>query len=278
MSGNTQCPVNKIGAAWGDVTRATNLVLGGSVLTSGGKVFGEDGKEYAIVAGVIRQDTSGSGWYVISDADHEPINISSIAQDAGSIALGYAHLDVDKVVSLTVTPDESFASSNITFGSSVTKGTAYVKCYTQEHNQGGYIEYDTGTSAFVNDSKGDSSNGVTSMVWDSGVKGLLIRHTSSSLKNDDWQNHVPSFTPVIDWTSPNPFSISVIDHGSNNGAGTFISFFDKDGVRIDTPTADLKFYWNRQVDNEPVLLNPNDVNAADYPLSNLWITGIFKLN
>lgn len=243
--------------------------------TISGSVNGEDGKTYKIVSGVIRNDTSG--WHVIEDADHTNINISNIAQDAGSIAVGYADIDVKKVVSLLVVPDETLASTGFTFGASVTKGTAYIQAYRQQTYQGAYVEYN-GT-AFVNNIKGDASPGVGSMTWDSGVKALLLRHTTNEdLYEEDWQNNIPHFTPVVDWSNPSTnFSIKVVNHGSTNADGTFISFFDKDGVRIDTPTTDLKFYWSRTVDGRAVRINPDDINTVKYPLSNLWVYGIFEV-
>ena len=79
------------------------------------------------VACAIRN--AGSGWGTISDANHNPQNISSVSVNAsGDIVVSYS-FTASKVVSLVVTPDETFASL-YSVGASVGLSTAVISVYS----------------------------------------------------------------------------------------------------------------------------------------------------
>lgn len=86
--------------------------LSSSVVTSGSGVE-------RVLLGVIRQDSENSGWYFISDANHESVGFSpTITQDDSEVTVTYS-FSGSKVRSLIAVPDETFAPRGLIAGTSV---------------------------------------------------------------------------------------------------------------------------------------------------------------
>jgi hypothetical protein len=69
-----------------------------------------------VIAGAIRND--GKGWRVIHDADHAPINITSVETTKRTIRVNFA-IEGTTIRSFIATPDETLARSGFTIGASV---------------------------------------------------------------------------------------------------------------------------------------------------------------
>lgn len=82
-----------------------------------GSITGNPGETYRLVCGVIRN--SGSGWGLIDDSNHKPVGITGVVENAdGTLTLQHDVGAVD-VVSLVVTPDETYAKYGLWAGASV---------------------------------------------------------------------------------------------------------------------------------------------------------------
>ncbi|MCP1200045.1 hypothetical protein [Notoacmeibacter sp. MSK16QG-6] len=97
---------------------------------SGGFVGDAEGK-VRFVAGIFRQDSQNSGWYVLDNANHTPIGLdpdTPVEEVDGDIKLNYA-FTAEKVLSLVFTPDEGYGNTELTFGASVGKSSALLSLY-----------------------------------------------------------------------------------------------------------------------------------------------------
>ena len=93
--------------------------------------YNASGKQYKIVACVIRQDTQGSGWYVIDDDSHKPLGLDAenpVEISNGSIRLNYS-FTAKTVTSLVCAPDEGYASQLLQFGASVGRSSSFIDLY-----------------------------------------------------------------------------------------------------------------------------------------------------
>ncbi|MBE6572991.1 MAG: hypothetical protein E7652_01190 [Ruminococcaceae bacterium] len=108
------------------------------------------------VAGVIRN--SGDGWQLIEDDKHAPLNCKSVSvnESKGSISINYSDLNIKKVITFTVTPDETLSSMGYTCGASV--GIDHTDVYIYREKLGIILE--------KNPNKVVSSNG---NLWFSGM-------------------------------------------------------------------------------------------------------------
>lgn len=70
------------------------------------------------ILGVIRQDTRGSGWYVLNDSGHKSVGLSDITESGDNIILNY-NFSSSKVGTLLISPDETFGAFDIVAGASV---------------------------------------------------------------------------------------------------------------------------------------------------------------
>lgn len=87
-----------------------------------GVIFDGAGQRYRMVAGVIRQDSTGSGWYLITGG-HKPVNLTVNRQDGASVYLDFP--DTVHVISMICGPDETYAQKGVICGASV--GLNYVQ-------------------------------------------------------------------------------------------------------------------------------------------------------
>lgn len=95
------------------------------------------------VACAIRN--TGSGWFVISDALHQPLGVSALSQDAQGITLTYDFVAAG-IHTLGVTTDETFAGDTLRCGASVGVASAYLQLW----RNGVLQNPSTVTGAFAN--------------------------------------------------------------------------------------------------------------------------------
>ncbi|MDB5886182.1 MAG: hypothetical protein JWR74_2353, partial [Polaromonas sp.] len=85
-------------------------------------------KKTRVIACVLRQNTAGSGWYLINDAGHNPLGIASVSVVAGQLTITY-DFTASKVLSLIAVPDETFAAGGLTCGPSVGLTSAQIELF-----------------------------------------------------------------------------------------------------------------------------------------------------
>lgn len=144
-SGATTLNVSSLGAK--NVKRPDGGALVGDEITSGqmvcvryngtyfelqnmGLMWGNGGKQYKWVAGVLRQTTAGGGWALLDDANHKPVNCAGpITVDAnGDLKVEYGFTAVNKS-GFVVGVDERFAELGIQVGASVGNSFAIFQAY-----------------------------------------------------------------------------------------------------------------------------------------------------
>lgn len=97
------------------------------------------------VAGTLRN--TGSGWFVLSDTDHEPIGVASVSNDTSKITVTL-DFTASKVISFVATPDETYAGASIgSIGSSV--GLTSIDIYLKDAS-GSAVDPSTLTNASGN--------------------------------------------------------------------------------------------------------------------------------
>ncbi len=90
---------------------------------------GDAGYKTRLLAGVIRQDTAGGGWYFIDDSGHKPNGLTSVTVNGtGELVVSYGFTAAN-VGSLVVAPDEVYANLGISAGSSVGDASATIHLY-----------------------------------------------------------------------------------------------------------------------------------------------------
>lgn len=96
------------------------------------------GRNVRILAGVVRATVSGSDvtWNYISDSEHDKIGFTTVTSYTNGLIIKYPH--VKKILSFTITPDETFAKNGITCGASVGMDSATIKIY-KPYVSGGFL-------------------------------------------------------------------------------------------------------------------------------------------
>lgn len=84
-----------------------------------------------MVACVIRN--TGSGWFLLDDAGHKPLNVNSIAENTVSVILDFPVSNF--IYSLVVTPDETYALQGINVGASVSTNQITIQFSDKDGNQ-----------------------------------------------------------------------------------------------------------------------------------------------
>lgn len=82
--------------------------------------------EFVTVAATIRN--TGAGWYVIKDADHEPIGVASVSNDSEVIRVKL-NFKAKKIHTVVVGADDAYATElNLVCGASVAFEYIDIKC------------------------------------------------------------------------------------------------------------------------------------------------------
>jgi hypothetical protein len=81
---------------------------------------------YKFVVGVLRN--TGSGWYVLDDGGHIPLNISSVDDSTGDIVLTY-DFTASATITSVVTIDETLSRTGLQIGASVGHSSLIIEMY-----------------------------------------------------------------------------------------------------------------------------------------------------
>lgn len=218
--------------------------------------------DYRMVAGVIRN--SGSGWDIIDDADHTPINMDSVTSDSVSITIDYTSLGATEVVSLVATPDETYAGL-YDFGSSVGVGSSSVLIKERQKRKIVSLITHSGSGSFTK-----SGSDVSAVSYNTGTGLLTITHTAVN-GVDPRITCLPSAAANDTVFVPASFSI-----GSTSS--TF-RLYKADGTGQQTLANPemSRGYFMRDFETNgltQVAVNPANVSDAS---GNVWIIGVFKV-
>lgn len=238
-------------------------------LTSEGKLPGPpsgspealDGGTYRWLAGVIRND--GAGWAVINDGTHRPVNIESVTSvdggTGGYIRISYPQLvgATGKVVSLIAAPDEALGRSGFSMGASVTTTYADISISQLVPPVSDYISYN-GTAWAA------SGGQFTGVTFNAGK--LTITHPPIP----DSQQYDLTVTP-----RGGAYRYAVT---TGTGAATptslVLEVYDTvTGALATTPSTDMKLFLTHGGGTRQV--KPSELTTTAYPLSNIWIYGVF---
>jgi hypothetical protein len=218
-------------------------------------------KKYKVVACVIRND--GTGWKVIDDSMHKPLNVLSVTNDTSVINVNY-NFTAKNVVSFVACPDEQMAMQGIRVGSSVTQGLAAITL-ARDTEIGGAISWASGTTFNIGSTStyGWGTTPINSVVWDGISYRLTITHANFG---DTAYGKIRSIPDVIPWGGA---KIPAIFTYTDNTVS--VEFYDYAGTKITTPDAGCKFYFKRSGNS---VLNPNEYTNAQ---GNIWCYGIFEV-
>lgn len=214
--------------------------------------LGESGRKLKFIAGAIRN--SGTGWQFISDANHEPLNLTGItvSTDAyGNITINYG-FTAKRVLSLVVCPDETF-SKLYTIGGSVGLSETVLTIYTLPKIIGGYI-------AYSGSSWNRSLSSFTNAVFNNGV--LTLSHES-----------------IVDWATADKFYVNATGRDCNVQLGGAsddsleLKFLNSSGNVKTTEDSSMKAYVTRHAPSRQISAN-SIVNAS----GNFWIFGVMEIN
>jgi hypothetical protein len=215
---------------------------------SNGRILGQTGKQYKIVACVLQNNGSGV-WVQIAGA-HKSVNVDSIS--TSEIAITIVHnFSAANVVSFVVCPDETFAKNGYIFGCSVGVTTTVITC-ARSFSLGGYLSY-SGSAWTTN---GAGFAGTPSFNTDTGALTIphdLIGGTIGSVSCRD--------------------GTYIAQLGSMAAGNTVVTFHDYAGNVILAPDTSMKLYFNRTV-SPLTVVNPTTLNVTG---ANIWCYGIFEV-
>lgn len=185
-------------------------------------------------------------WAYLNDSDHKPRNFSTISQNntTNSVTVVYRRNDYNKVLSINVTPDETFVLNGVNCGASVGL-TGTIILYQKTFFNYAYVDYSGGVWRVID------SVGITGASFNAG--DLTITH--AGFGGD-------SILGINPRNSTYNCHIKTLD-----GSNTVVQFIDWNGNVITTPDTNMKVWFSRGVARQ--LLN----TEADISGSNIWITG-----
>jgi hypothetical protein len=202
------------------------------------------------VAGALR--CTSNVWAILTGSNHVPIGVSSVVTYANKLELVYAFTAAN-THSFQITPDETFAGMGLTCGASVDLTMATVECFLPNEDVSGYIYWDVGTSAWlVSSPRGN-------LAVDSFSGGTMqVSHDTCSNAN------------IGVYCRDSKYRVAP------NGGGwsdTLFTVRDWAGNLVTTPTADMRFYFNREAKKtrKATLAELSTAGA------NLWFTGWFDV-
>lgn len=109
-------------------TNAAAAAAGKSIIYN--ILHGDVGLKYRAIGGVIRQDSSGSGWYFINNSAHAPVGFQpTVTTNADNTITVTQSFTAAKACSLNITPDEGFAKTDLFAGISVGATSSVITFY-----------------------------------------------------------------------------------------------------------------------------------------------------
>lgn len=234
---------------WADLP----VVLTGEM--NSGNISGETGKNYKVVACVLRN--TGSGWAALNNSLHAPVGVESVTSNNESITINYS-FTAAKVVSLVVTPDETFSGMGLFCGASVGDHTAVIKIFESPKIQGGYVRYTGGSWVLT-------GQGTSEMTTSYAGGVLTITGPSMSALTE-----VEPGIAQVTGRDGSPRAVV----GANGVAHDVIniSWLDSSDNVITTPNATHRAFFTKMSPTSQV--NPSLLISGS---GNFWVYGIFEV-
>jgi hypothetical protein len=227
----------------------------------GSGLVGVNGRKYKAVLCALRND--GTGWNTIEDSAHRSTNVTSVTQDSTAIILNYAGIAANRVVSLSIVPDETFAGT-LEFGASVGLTDARISI-RRRILYSDYITYD-------------------GSAWTSQTGRFAVTAFSAgvaTLTHANVFNRADGGSPLeVHVTGRDGASAGYRYQVASSGIGntiTYVAIRDNSGTLLASPTNNIRFFIDRGLYSEVV--NPSDVNTNTgyWPNSNIWVFGVFEI-
>lgn len=204
----------------------------------------QTGKKYKIVACVIQNP--GEGWVFIDNSTHAKLNCDAISQTTSSITITFP-FTASKILSFVATADDVYVKNGLLIGASVGTTSAVLKL-SLSLPIGGYVYYNTGTSAWV------VPTGM-SAAFNAGT--LTITHPAIG-------------NGAIGSVAGRDGAIATL--GSIGSTTTQIKFYDYAGSLITTEGASMKCFFSRT----PSAFNIDPAILTE-ATGNIWCFGIFEV-
>lgn len=211
---------------------------------------------YKIVSGVLRN--TGSGWGVLDDNDHIPLNIDSVSNNTSAITIDYSSLNATKVVSLVACPDETFAGK-YDFGASVGKTSSSIAIKNIQRTHEILITH--------------TGNGVFTFVNQDGSDATGFSYTYNPIDGRlDFTHNEMEGSPVFYDMVGNTDIRSGLNTLSKTV--TYMKFYNHDGTQQTLADPEVGRFTLQQQSTIGLAVNPNDLVSAG---GNIWIIGILEV-
>lgn len=213
-------------------------------------------EEVAIVCGILR-NPSGTGWIVLDDADHSPINVASVSNTTSLIQVNFPFTTSD-IYTINVDPDETLNIYN--WGTKVATTFAQINArYCEMRSVQGYLTYRTATSDWA---------------WTTLAGGLSATISGANTVNQVVLTHADcNFNlPQLNTTS-NTFLPFIAT--SLNGTTTTINIRDWNGATGAAIPNGTRLFVQRRSYTTPDqrVIDPNTISGGT---ANVWMYGFVK--
>lgn len=209
------------------------------------------GVRYRFVSGALRK--SGGVWSLINDAGHIPSGIASVTDGGTYLQIHYG-FTASKVVSLTVTPDESYTLAGYTFGASVGLDQAAITIARNPIPAGGYVSYSGSAWTFA-------AGNITS-----------VAELSANRVNVLHPDVLPT-TELYISVSGRGAGKYLYRPGSSGPGRTEVEIYNLDGTPVTSFASDMRFYVSRAAGASGA------IPTASMPEgnTNIWINGLMEV-
>ena len=201
-----------------------------------------DTSKHKIVACALRN--TGSGWEMIDDSQHTPINVESVTDSSSAVTINYS-FTASKVGTLVVTPDETFCKMGLFCGASVGLALSAISMHITKPI-GGYVYYDTSWHVPTGFTFGSFTGGV-----------LTLSHEACGSN------------PYASLTARGGACLAFL--GAAGNTTTQMVFTTLAGATITSANSTIKAYLMRTVDYD---VDPTALVSA---AGNLWVYGIMEV-
>jgi hypothetical protein len=242
-------------------------------------VRGKAGRQYAFVAGVIRNYNDGLGWRLIDDGFHPAIGITTVDSltDTGLITVNYPGLKADggnagRTVTLLAQPDETLTKAGFTCGVSVEADKARIQLQ-QTRSLNDYLYWDTAAGAYKlwkNEFWGAGRSPFT--IADTTNNHVRLTHAQAILDDrfdiDLQRIGGPSenYLPVVSTAEALTIMTQVVVDFYTDGSSA--------ATRVTAPDTKCRTLVRRGQARSYV--PPADVHEGTYANGNIWLFGIMQ--
>lgn len=205
------------------------------------------------IYGGVCVNTAGT-WAFLNDASHTFLNFTSAVTSSNRLRINYP--TVGKVISMTVTPDETYAQNGISMGASV--GLSFANITMFRDNIVDYIEWNG--SAFTS-----LTGQVTSISYSS---GLITLNHGTLISPDTFGVNVMGRLSAV---TPKPINFRYVWE-TLGASQTIIQVLSPNGsAYTGAATNDMRFSFERGGEVE--------IDATDSAISgsNVWVQAIMEL-